>query len=159
MALVHDHLYHSDNLARIDVREYITALTGTILDSYYIEPDRMEVLYDIDEIYLNIDQAIPCGLILTELITNSMKHALVPDSRKKGELTIKVFQQRERIQLEIADNGPGLNEVFNWRKSDSLGLKLVDALADQLEADIEVHGERGMRWLFSFAIKEVEENG
>jgi PAS domain S-box-containing protein len=157
MALVHDHLYHSDNLARIDVRDYISALTGTILDSYFISPDQMQILYDIDEIYLNIDQAIPCGLILTELITNSMKHALVPDTEQKGTLLIKINRRGKQVRLEISDNGPGLGPDFNWRDSQSLGLKLVDALAGQLEAEIECTSEKGMQWILRFTITEGEE--
>ena len=160
MALVHDHLYHSDNLARIDVRDYISALTGTILDSYYISPEQMQILYNIDEIYLNIDQAIPCGLIVTELITNSMKHAIHPDQAQKGELLIKINRRGKQVRLEIRDNGPGPGPDFNWRDSQSLGLKLVDALADQLEGDIECKSEKGMQWILRFDImEEEEENG
>ena len=157
MALVHDHLYHSDNLARIDVRDYISALTGTILDSYYISPEQMHIQYDIDEIYLNIDQAIPCGLILTELITNSMKHALLPEKESGGEIGITIKQTEKKIKMEISDNGPGFEDDFNWREADSLGLKLVDALAGQLEADIEVKSTEGTQWILNFVIEEQEE--
>ncbi len=150
MALVHDHLYHSENLAKIDIRDYVTALTGTILDSYYINPEKLHVEYIIDEVYLDIDQAIPCGLIITELLTNSIKHALLTGEDKKSELTVAIKKNGDYIHLEIADNGPGMEEDFDWRTSDSLGLKLVDALAAQLEADVSVSSKTGMKWVIRF---------
>lgn len=149
MALVHDHLYHAENIARIDVRDYITALTGTILDSYYIDPERLHLRYDIAELYLGIDQAIPCGLILTELITNSIKHAFMP-KEGRAELGIIVAADGDLITMKVADNGPGFEEDGDWRNSESLGLRLVNALAEQLQADISVTGEKGMVWQLQF---------
>lgn len=151
MALVHDHLYQSDNIARIDTRDYIVALTATILDSHSINPDSLKLHYDIHEIYLDIDLAIPCGLILTELITNSMKHAFLPSSDKKYELRILMLKEKGEIVLEIADNGPGMVVDSDWRKTNSLGLKLVDALADQLNAVVKVNNKGGLTWNIRFA--------
>lgn len=157
MALVHDHLYHSDNIAKLDVRDYITALAGTIIDSYYIGAERLHADFDIDEVYLDIDRAIPCGLIITELITNSIKHALLSGEEKQGVLLIQVKKHEEQIRLSISDNGPGLGEEFDWRNSDSLGLKLVDALAAQLEAEVTVNSKNGLQWNLQFSTGENEQ--
>ena len=142
MALLHESLYQSNNLSRIDFPEYIRQLAAHLFHSYGVPPDRIHLRTDLDRLYLNLDAAVPCGLIINELISNSLKYAF-PDGRA-GEVRVELHEQPDNMaRLVVADNGVGLRSDVDWETARSLGLRLVRTLADQLGAKLEVQSRQG----------------
>ena len=140
MAIVHEQLYHSSNLAQLDFAAYLEDLTSNLLISYNINPDAIKLSINVDKFLIDVDTAIPIGLIVTELVTNALKYAF-PTGRA-GEIKIN-FQAEEQLILSISDDGVGFPEDFDWRNTDSLGLQIVDALTNQLQASIELDQSNG----------------
>lgn len=132
MALVHEHLYESTSLARIDTREYVDDLVSTVISSMDISGGRVSVESSVAELPLDIDHAIPLGLIINELLSNALKYAC-PD--KTGRVELRLERQEEAVVLEVADDGPGIPRGVPVRQG-SLGLQLVDALAGQLRGTL-----------------------
>ncbi len=140
MALIHQRLYKEESLKGISFENYIKNLVQSLQESYQIEEGRIATVFEIDDILMDIDTAIPMGLILNELITNAYKYAF-PDF-SKGELQIRL-KQEDGLTLSVADNGIGLREDFDINKSNSFGLKLVRSLAKKLNADVQFSSEGG----------------
>jgi two-component sensor histidine kinase len=154
MALIHERLYQAEDLARVGIEEYVKSLTGHLFSSYGVSPEVVKLNIDIKDIFLDIGKAIPCGLILSELISNSLKHAF-PDKRK-GEIRVflKPIDEKE-VELTISDNGIGLPEEEDLKKTDSLGLHLVTILAkDQLHGTVERDRSSGTRFVIRFRGKK-----
>jgi len=142
MALVHEKLYHSDNLAYIDFKEYITGLISEYRKSYDNKTRKVTFNVQVEDVELGIDEAIPCGLIINELITNSLKHAFRDD--ENGRIDV-LFQKTgdDQYMLKIVDNGGGFPEKVFYEDSASMGFQLVRALLSQLNASIRVDGTNG----------------
>jgi two-component sensor histidine kinase len=135
MALVHEMLYQSADLARIDLAEYVESLTQNVLRSYGPRTAGIDLQNDLQKVSIDIDKAIPFGLILNELIGNCAKHAFA--GGEKGNIWITLRADRE-VVLTVADNGRGVPAGFNFRATSSLGLRLVNTLAKQLKGTIEL---------------------
>ncbi|MDL1898586.1 GAF domain-containing protein, partial [Anaerolineae bacterium CFX7] len=149
MALIHEKLYQSKDLARIDFSGYVRELMVYLFRSYTVSPDQIQTEFEMGEIYLGIDTAIPCGLIISELVTNAMKYAF-PNGRR-GRLAIALHPRDDgNLVLRIADNGVGFPDDFDWRESDSLGLQLVSTLTSQLHGKMEVSGRDGACFTLTF---------
>ncbi len=149
MALVHEKLYQSENLGQINIKEYINDLASSVIDSYTGRTNvTMEL--DIEDIPLNIDYAVPCGLILNELITNSLKYAF-PD-RRSGTIRISFKSKNNNIiKFSVSDNGIGIPKEMDIYKTNSLGVHLVTALAkNQLHGDIILNRENGTEYIIEF---------
>jgi PAS domain S-box-containing protein len=143
MALIHEKLYQSQDLARINSREYIQALVSGLYRSYCASPGIVNLKLDVEDISLSVDNAIPCGLILNELVSNSLKHAF-PDGKKGWIRVILRSANQNDIVLMVSDNGVGLPESLDIRKTKSLGLHLVTILAeDQLHGEIKLNRNNG----------------
>ncbi|MRR57139.1 MAG: PAS domain S-box protein [Deltaproteobacteria bacterium] len=141
MALVHERLYNSKNFASIDIFEYIENLTSHLALSYVEDPERVSVKLEIADMSLGIEEAIPCGLIINELISNSLKHAF-PGGRK-GEITVACRIDGDGIvTLEVRDNGVGLPAVLDFKNTETLGLQIVNLLTKQLRGRIAVDAEQ-----------------
>jgi PAS domain S-box-containing protein len=140
MSIVHEKLYQSENIASIDLADYTKYLSTQLFSFYGVDHHRIGLETDIQKIPLDINTAIPLGLILNELISNSLKHAFPGDRR--GTLVISGHEQEEEITIIVRDNGVGLPVDLNWKETDSLGLRLITSLVDQLGATIE-KGEGG----------------
>ena len=150
MALVHEKLYQSNDLAHIDLPGYIRTLATDLMHSYSINTNQIESDIHIDDIALGIDMAIPCGLIINELLSNALKYAF-PDNRS-GCITLELRQvQPGAYLLRVADNGAGLPEGMDYEKTDSLGLKLVVSLVRQLRGKIELLRDSGTTYEIRFA--------
>ena len=150
MALLHESLYQSNNLSRIDFPEYIRQLASHLFHSYGIPADRIHLRTDLDRLYLNLDAAVPCGLIINELISNSLKYAF-PDGRA-GEVRVELREQPDHMaRLVVSDNGVGLRTDIDWETARSLGLRLVRTLAEQLGAKLEVHSREGTQVQLTFS--------
>lgn len=152
MALVHEKLYLSDDLSNISLNTYINDLVNYLKISYITNSSNFSVELDIIDkpITVSIDTAIPCGLIINELITNSLKHAF-PD-KINGRIEIKLYvSDTDEIVFMISDNGVGLPEDFNFDDSNSLGMYLVKNLTEsQLRGEIEIKRDEGSQFLFKF---------
>ena len=141
MALIHEQLYKSKDLANIDFSEYATELAEYLRRSYDLDSRGIELKLDTTPVGLRVDQAIPCGMILNELVANSVEHAY---GNSQGEIRISFWQRGDRNRLVVADDGVGLPETVDPSHASTLGLRLVSALAEQLEADVEFEGRSGL---------------
>jgi two-component sensor histidine kinase len=151
MALIHEKLYRSQNLARIDFGQYIQDLSGYLLRVHNVNARGITPNIQADEVYLDIERAVPCGLIFNELVSNALKHAF-PDGRT-GEIQIKLVANDEsQLTLIVADNGVGLPPKIDFRRPNSLGLQLVDTLVDQLDGTIELDRKNGTQFKIKFAL-------
>ena len=143
MAAVHERLYRSRDLARIDFGEYLQGLVADLLAAYSAG-ERVRVDIEADALHLPVDQAIPCGLIVNELLTNCLKHAF-PDGRA-GRVTISVRQLADGSRaLSVVDDGPGIPRATVTGGSASMGLRLVQDLAQQLGGDVTIESKGGTR--------------
>jgi two-component sensor histidine kinase len=151
MALLHECLYQSDNLAKIHFNGYIQQLAEYLLRAYgESASERVRLHVDLDSLYLDMDTAVPCGLIINELISNSLKYAF-PDGRS-GEIVVRLRGNGDRISsLSVADNGVGLNTAVQWSSTKSLGLRLVRTLSQQLGAQVQLEDEPGTHFRVTFA--------
>ena len=157
MALIHEQLYQSKDLAQIDFAEYIQSLVNNLFNSYSSNYGQIKPVVKLESICLNLDTAIPCGLLINELVTNSFKHAF-PEG-KSGEIKIESRLNEDHcLHLIISDNGVGIPEDFDWENSPSLGLRLVRILSQQLDAKIECKSlSQGTSFNLQFSQLEYQE--
>jgi two-component sensor histidine kinase len=149
IALVHERMYNSTDLARVDFSGYIPMLYGHLGHVLGIQAERIKETFQLESVFLGVDLAIPCGLILTELISNSMTHAF-PGGRK-GTLRIELRRDAAGlIRLVVADDGAGLPPNLDFRKTESLGLQIVNMLAEQIGAQVELLTKGGTRFTLTF---------
>ena len=149
MALIHEKLYRSSNLAQIDFAEYVRDLTDYLFRAQKANLQGIDLNIQTDTIFLDIDAAIPCGLILNELVSNSLKHAF--PIGWQGEICINlVFENDQRVILKVRDDGVGFPPDLDFRETDSLGLKLVDTLVSQLNGEIELDSSYGTNFKIIF---------
>ncbi len=151
MALIHEKLYQSGDLSRIDFNEYVQNLTAYLLRSYG-SGGTIKLNTDVGDILLCVDLAIPCGLIINELVTNSLKYAF-PEGRA-GTITISMRREDREYTLVIGDDGIGMPDDLDCRKSGSLGLQLVDTLNEQLEGSIGMSQANGTWFKIKFMDKK-----
>jgi len=151
MALIHEKLYQSQDISRVNFAEYISNLAANLFRSYELVTTAINPIINVENIFLEIDVAVPCGLIINELVSNSLKYAF-PD-RRKGEIQIHLyFFNEHEIKLIVSDNGIGLPKDLDFKNTETLGLQLVSNLVEQLEGTIEVNGHSGTEFRIKFAI-------
>ncbi|HEV7231258.1 MAG TPA: histidine kinase dimerization/phosphoacceptor domain -containing protein [Bacteroidia bacterium] len=148
MALVHEKLYRSQSLAEIDLHAYLPDLIHEIRNSFADYDARIQIELSVPHVFMTVSEAIPCGLILNELITNSYKHAF--DGQAGSAIFISVVQTEKQISISVADNGKGLPAGFDLSKASSLGLILIESLVDQLDGKYEMKGDHGTQFSFTF---------
>ena len=141
MALIHERLYRSGDLSRIDFGTYVHNLTSYLVRSYPNAKAATKIRINIEGILLGVDLAIPCGLIVNELVSNSLIHAF-PDGRE-GEVVVEMTRNESVARLCVRDNGVGFPEGFNIRNASTLGLQLIETLVDQIDGVTEVDEGRG----------------
>ena len=148
MALIHERLYQSKDLAQIDFGDYVRSLTAHVFRSYNVEGIQLNVR--VENIYLSVDTAIPCGLIINELVSNSLKHAF-PRGRK-GEIRVELKPnvKAQGYELTVSDSGVGFPEGLDFRTTESLGLQLVNTLTSQLEGTLALKKNGGTRFVVTF---------
>ncbi len=151
MSMIHERLYQSKTLSHIDFSEYINSLSLDLLRTYASNPDMIELKINAEKVKINIDTAIPCGLILTELVSNAFKYAF-PDGRK-GEINIDFSKKGDLFTLKISDNGVGIPEGLDYAHSKTLGILLVNSLIDQIDGKIDMNTSDGTSFTITF--KEV----
>jgi len=148
MALVHEKLYQSEDLARIDFGEYIRSLATDLGSSYGLSSREIALKIDVEGILLGVDIAIPCGIIVNELVANSLKHAF-PGNRS-GEIAISFREFEGQYTMVIKDDGVGLPDDLDISRSSSLGLTIVNALTGQLGGTIELARNGGSEVSITF---------
>jgi PAS domain S-box-containing protein len=148
MAMIHEKLYRSKDFNKIYFDDYIESLVWDLFYSYSIKKGTIEPILDIDNVKLNIETSVPCGLIITELVSNSLKYAF-PD-QNKGELLVSLKTKGDCYELIISDDGVGFPEDIDFKHTDSLGLELVNSLTDQIDGEIELDRSHGTKFKIRF---------
>lgn len=149
MALVHEKLYESKDLANIDFDEYIEHLVQTLFRSYGVNREKIRLKLNIERVMLKIDKAIPCGLIVNELVLNSLKHAFADGDTGEIEVSLVLINENE-TELAVSDNGIGIPEELDFRSTASLGLKLVNILTDQIDGKLDLDRSKGTKFQIRF---------
>jgi two-component sensor histidine kinase/CheY-like chemotaxis protein len=157
MALVHQKLYQSPDVAKIGFAQYIRELATQLFRSFGVPPETVSLKVQSHDIFLGVDTAIPCALIINELVTNSLKHAF-PEGRK-GEICIDFQSDQGQLALTVSDNGVGLSPNAKFPNTQSLGWQLVSALTDQLDAQLELRNGFGTTFHFTFRELKYRERG
>jgi|GEM_PF-2343606 len=148
MAMIHERLYHADVFTRIDFKEYVESLLAELFLLYEVG-HRVRYELDIENVYLDIETAIPCGLILNELITNAIKHAFPQGTKGQIRISFKSLPE-SYYELVVQDNGIGIPETAFSSEGTSLGLKLVEVLTQQLGGSYEIQRNKGSTILIRF---------
>jgi PAS domain S-box-containing protein len=138
MALIHEHLYRSENLAQVDIAAYLQSLCPKLMRTLAARPDAIQLHMDLIPVYLDIDQAIPCGLLVNELISNALKHAFPSGRTGEVRLELRPVDDGRQIHLRVSDNGVGLPADFDMQRLSSLGLELASDLATQIRGRLEI---------------------
>jgi len=154
MALVHEMLQQSDDLARIDVGEYIKRLADDFRISYGLASRNVNLIIDVDNILLGVDTAIPCGVIINELVSNSLKHAFPED--RVGEIVISFKELDGQYTMIFKDDGVGLPEDLDIGNPASLGLTIVNALTGQLNGAIDLGRNGGTEIRITFPAMQTK---
>lgn len=143
MALVHEQLYQSQDLSHLNLRDYLEELSRQIMRSDALAAQRISLTFNIEPVAVLLDTAIPCGLLLNELLSNALKHAF--PAERSGTITIALFRNNDRfLELHVADNGVGAPPDFDFSQQGNLGLQLIMALAEgQLHGTIHFTSEQG----------------
>jgi two-component sensor histidine kinase len=150
MALIHEQLYQSRDLAHIDFARYVRDLTAHLFRTYKTQGTHVRLVIEVSNVFLDADQAIPCGMIINELVSNSLKHAF-PEGRE-GMLRIATDCEDEAmLRLTVEDNGTGFPENVDPVNAPSLGLKLVRMLTDQLRGSLALQHHPGTSFTIRFS--------
>jgi len=170
IALVHEKLYRAEDLANIDFAQYIQDLTVYLFDSYNINSSQVKLKVQVEKVNIDVETAIPCGLIVNELVSNALKHAFPADlasgaaPQRTGEIQVKLEQAiasptevgaTHSYILTVRDNGVGLPTDFNPETTKTLGLTLVRGLVSQIRGSMEIDGNQGTEFRVAFAGKNV----
>ena len=150
MALIHEELYQSKSLSELDFPTYIIQLTSHLFRSHQISSSRIELVTKVDDVQLGVELAIPCGLIINELVTNALKHAFPAGSG--GKVEIELTQGEDGFVLCVRDNGVGIPEEIGLRNSDTPGLRLVRSLVLQLEGKARIERSEGSEIQITFPL-------
>ncbi len=148
MALIHELLYRSTDLKRINFGDYIKTLTNELFRMYVTDPDRIKLNINVEDVMLDINTAIPLGLIVNELVSNSMKHAFPND--RKGKIDIEFKLEDGIYSMIVSDNGVGFPKDYDLEVSDSLGLRIVNSLTEQIDGQIELERTNGTMYIIKF---------
>ncbi|MEM6343384.1 MAG: histidine kinase dimerization/phosphoacceptor domain -containing protein [Bacteroidota bacterium] len=141
MALIHQNLYQDESLMEVSLPDYISQLTQSLLESYQLNTQEIELKQNIEELSLDVDLLIPLGLILNELISNALKHAF--GERQHGQIAIEIQSLPEHLQVKVADNGQGLPPDFEQKAQRSLGYKLVRSFVKKMNASLQINTQAG----------------
>lgn len=156
IALVHENLYKSESLGKVDFSEYIKQLVSYLSQSYNDISGKINFKVDSDGVSLNINTAIACGMVISELVSNSLKYAF-PDGRD-GEIYIGLSSEGDNFMLIVSDNGVGIKGDLNIKDSETLGLQLVDTLVKQIDGEMSYDMSHGARYEIHFKESKQEVN-
>jgi two-component sensor histidine kinase len=148
VALVHQKLYEGVTLSSINFENYIKELIKTLFETYQVKKDKINLIFDIDNLEIGSDLAISLGLILNELITNALKYAF--PAGRSGEIRISIKSGTDSINVIVEDNGVGFPEHLNFRNTESLGMQLANSLTEQYNGEIRLERLNGTKFKLKF---------
>lgn len=148
MALVHEKFYQAEELTEIDFGEYVSKLCQYLYQSYGDKTDRVQLNVTGDHVGLDMDTAMPCGLLVNEIVSNSYKYAFPGNST--GTISIDLKKEDKKVTIRMSDSGVGLPESFDIDRSESLGMQLIQALTSQLDGEVKVSREKGTTFEVTF---------
>jgi PAS domain S-box-containing protein len=152
MALIHQTLYESKDFVQVDFSTFLESLAPTLISSYGMDAERVSLVIEAAEVLLPINAAIPCGLVVNELISNALKHAF--PAGRRGEIRIELAPEPDgRAMLSVSDDGVGIAEDYDLTRTTTLGLQLVALLTDQLGGEIEIQRSNPTRFILRFPIE------
>ncbi len=151
MSFIHETIYRTADFSRLEFMDYIKTIASNLIQSYRTATTRVDFIPDMQSVGLNLDQAIPCGLIINELVSNALKYAF--KGRKRGTLTVVLKEENDDIILAVKDDGVGLPPDFAFEKNNSLGIQLVYALLEQIDATVKVDQTNGTEFFIRFRRK------
>ncbi len=151
MAFIHERLYKSEQFSKIDFAEYIKELVDGLIRSMHIPTNKVALDLRLDGVMLGIELAVPCGLIVNEMMTNALKHAFPASFDGEGKISIVLKETQNRVVLTVSDNGVGIPPELDFNKTGSLGLRLISLLSqDQLNGKLELNRNRGTTYHLRF---------
>jgi len=157
MALLHEILYQSEDLAMVDFPKYVLRTVDNLFRSCGVKDGQIRLHTELDQLALELDDALPFGLLISEVVSNSLKHAF-PQGRS-GEVSVFLHQQSDTtISLRLSDDGIGLPAELDWSTTRSLGLRLVRTLAQQLRGNLEVRSQGGTEVRLTFQVRHRDAN-
>jgi PAS domain S-box-containing protein len=149
MSFIHESLYQNKNFSYINFTEYINNLSKNLFLTYQVGEENINLIFETDYIHLNLDQAIPCGLIINELLSNALKYAFNKNI-KQPQIKIGLKQKENQISIIIEDNGIGMPPEFDIKHTETLGIQLVTTLVEQLDGEIKQESGQGTKYLITF---------
>ena len=148
MALIHERLYRSSDLKSIDFPDYLRSLTRELFDTYLTERGRVWLEMDVDDVMMDVNNAVPLGLIINEMVTNSLKYAFPGDNQ--GTIRIEFHKKGDEYLLMVSDDGVGIPDDFEVEKSESLGMLLINSLTAQIQGELELKRHPGTTFIIKF---------
>ena len=139
MSLIHEQLYQDNIISGVEISDYIQRLVGSLTASYGLDTDRVEIKVEADQLLLDVDSAIPLGLIINELVSNSIKYAFPEE--KSGTIVISLKEMKGELHLQVKDNGVGID--LESKSKQSFGLSMVNSLMRKLKAEMKIMNEAG----------------
>ncbi|MGK7391094.1 MAG: sensor histidine kinase, partial [Candidatus Cyclobacteriaceae bacterium M2_1C_046] len=157
MAKIHEKLYQSGSLTKLNFKDYISEQVDTIVQSQSREPDSIQINIDCEDIYLNINQAVPCALIINELVVNALQYAF--EKGRKGELEVTLKSEGEMVTIFVADNGLGLPHNFEEMAVESTSQQIITQLVNQLNGDLQIESGKDKGTVFEIRFKKMNTSG
>jgi PAS domain S-box-containing protein len=148
MAFIHESLYQTKNFESVNFSEYITTLSKNLVHTYSINTKNIKLVLTLDKLFLNLDSSIPCGLIINEIISNSLKYAF-PDNRD-GIIFVTLKVDNNNVRIEAGDNGVGIPQEIDIKHTETLGLQLVDTLVEQINGTLVLDRTKGTKFIIEF---------
>ncbi|MCD6016950.1 MAG: hypothetical protein K0S53_71 [Bacteroidetes bacterium] len=150
MAFIHESLYQTKNFESVNFSEYVTTLAKNLVHTYSINTKKIKLILTLDNLFLSLDASIPCGLIINEIVSNSLKYAF-PDNRD-GIIFVTLRVIKNQVRIEVGDNGVGILESVDIKNTQTLGLQLVDTLVEQLNGTLNLKRKNGTTFSIEFKI-------
>jgi len=150
MAFIHESLYQTKNFESVNFSEYVTVLTKNLVHTYSINTKKIKLILTLHKLFLNLDLSIPCGLIINEIISNSLKYAF-PNNRD-GIIFVNLTVNKKNVKIEVGDNGVGIPQKVDVKNTQTLGLQLVDTLVEQINGTLKLNRNKGTIFSIEFNI-------
>lgn len=150
MAFIHESLYQTKNFESVNFSEYVTVLTKNLVHSYSLNSQKIKLILTLDNLFLNLDTSIPCGLIINEIVSNSLKYAF--SDNRDGIIFVNLKTNNNKVSIEVGDNGVGIPETLDIKSTQTLGLQLVDTLIEQIGGTLKLDKTKGTKFIIEFKI-------
>jgi len=150
MAYIHESLYQTKNFEGVNFPEYISTLSKNLVHTYSVHTKNIKLVLNLSKLFLNLDLSIPCGLIINEIISNSLKYAF--PSKKGGIIFVNLAVKNKLVNIEIGDNGIGIPNQIDIKQTQTLGLQLVDTLIEQIDGTLKLERNNGTKFIIKFKI-------